>query len=353
MIKRRAFIKDMALASATATILPAILGATVKPANINRTKILNAYYLRAHMYTMVPRHVREDLKWMADIGTNVVSVAIIEQDLFAAVENVSIICNEAAKLNMKVYAVPSRWGGIVAGAPKVPSLFSVKNPQTWILKKDGTPMYNDISGVISSVHYSETVDFFKSSVDKMFKAWDVKGVIWDEPKSFLPDYSPKAIEVLGKDAPWQSHIKAVINFFADVNKHIKDSRPDIVTNMFAYANSSDMIVSEGAKAPYLDAFGCDGRPWRNEDGGNQESKGKVLLGTGERFLKAAKDNGKKSLWLIENHNMRDADTVLMNKRFPELLTKDIDHLIYYYYPRNIENPDKNMNCIAEHLKTFY
>jgi hypothetical protein len=50
--------------------------------------------------------------------------------LFAAVENIEIICNEASKLGMDVFAIPSRWGGLFAGASKVPSLFSVKNPQT-------------------------------------------------------------------------------------------------------------------------------------------------------------------------------------------------------------------------------
>jgi hypothetical protein len=93
-----------------------------------KDKMLNAYYFRAHMYTLVPRHVQEDMKWMADIGTNVVSVAVLEQDLFAAVENIQIIVEEAKKAGMKVHAVPSRWGGLLAGAPKVPSLFSVLHP---------------------------------------------------------------------------------------------------------------------------------------------------------------------------------------------------------------------------------
>lgn len=352
MIKRRDFLKDVTLASAGMSILTGFKPNAATPVNFNRVKTLNAYYLRAHMYTLVPRHIREDLKWMADIGTNTVSVAILEQDLFAAVENLRIICDEAEKLNIKVYAVPSRWAGMVAGAPKVPSLFSVRNPQTWILNKDATPLYNPFSGVISSVHYPETAEFFKTSLDKMFKLWNIKGIVWDEPKSFIPDYSAKAIEKLGIDAPIESHIKAVIDFYAGVNKHIKDAYPEISTNMFLYADLPDTIVNEGAKAPYLDFYGCDGRPWRNEDGGHQESPGKVLLGAGERFLKAAHDNGKKSLWLIENHNMRNEDTVLMDKRFPELIKKDIDHLIYYYYPRNVQNPDKNMNCIAKHLKGF-
>ncbi len=56
-----------------------------------------------------------------------VSIAILEQDLFAAVENVSLMLEEAGKLGMKAFAVASRWGGLVAGSPKVPSLSS-KNP---------------------------------------------------------------------------------------------------------------------------------------------------------------------------------------------------------------------------------
>lgn len=122
--------------------------------------------------------------------------------------------------------------------------------------------------------------------------------------------------------------------------------------MFAYANLQDMIVNEASKTAYLDYFGCDGRPWRNEDGGQQEGEGKVLLGAGERFLSAAKEQSKKSLWLIENHNMLDADVTLLDKRMPEVLNKGIDHLIYYYYPRNIQNPDKCMNILAKHLKKF-
>ncbi len=34
--------------------------------------IRNAYYSRQPMYTLVPRHVREDMEWMASIGTNTV-----------------------------------------------------------------------------------------------------------------------------------------------------------------------------------------------------------------------------------------------------------------------------------------
>jgi hypothetical protein len=350
-MKRRNFIKDITLSSALVSVLPQ-LNAANQIHRLNNDRILNAYYLRAHMYTIVPKHIREDLKWMADAGTNTVSLGIIEQDLYAAVENINIICNEAAKLNMKVFAVPSRWGGLLAGAPKIPSLFSVTNPQTWMLKKDGTTLFNDISGVISSIHYPETVDFFKTSLDKIFKLWDIKGIIWDEPKSFFADYSAKAIEKLGKDAAWPAHIRAVVDFYAGLNKYLKDAHPNVSTTLFTYADSTEAIIKEAALCTNLDYYGCDGRPWKNEDGGKQESAGKVLLGNGERFLKVAKENNKKTMWLIENHNLAHADIDLMDRRLPDVMKCKVDHLAYYYYPRNIQDPEKCMKVIRRHLKDF-
>jgi len=52
---------------------------------------INAYYFWQHMYTLVPRYVREDMEWMAGVGTNAVSVGILEQDLFAAEANLDIL----------------------------------------------------------------------------------------------------------------------------------------------------------------------------------------------------------------------------------------------------------------------
>ena len=69
---------------------------------------LNAYYFRAHMYTLVPRQVREDMQWMADIGTDIVSPAILEQDLAAVPRNLDLISREAERVGMDVYAVPLR-----------------------------------------------------------------------------------------------------------------------------------------------------------------------------------------------------------------------------------------------------
>jgi hypothetical protein len=348
-MKRRNFIQTGLAAS-----LPlAGVAAPDRPAPRPKNKILNAYYLRAHMYTLVPRHVREDLKWMADQGTTAVSVAILEQDLNSAVENVRIIGQEAEKVGLSLFIVPSRWGGLLAGAPKVPSVFSVRNPQAYALYGDGKPSFNGISGVISSIHYPETYDFFVQSLDKAFSLWNLKGVIWDEPKSFFKDYSPRAKENLGdRIESLEAHAEAVAGFYSRLNRHLKGKYPQVSTHMFVYAQTEDMILQKCARIEGLDYFGCDGRPWSAKDGGVLEGEGKTLVDNASRYLQLVKSHAKKSLFLIENHNMQARDTSLMDRHLPELLAHNIDHLIYYYYPRNVENPDENMAVIAKHIRSF-
>jgi hypothetical protein len=358
-MNRRAFINSVIATSALTSIKPMVYAqADVLSKNHKNNKLLSCYYLRGHMYTMVPRHVREDLKWMADHGTDAVNVAIIEQDMVAAVENVEIIANEASKLGMKLFIIPSRWAGLVAGAPKVPSLFAVHNPHTWLINSDGKPSFSTVSGVNCSIFYPEVAEFFKSSVDNAVKLWDVKGIIWDEPKIYGKiDYSEAAIKKLGKSAPKASYIQAFTDFWSEINTHIKGAHPEVQTHMFLYANMNQVVIENAATTKHLDYFGCDGRPWGPDDPGKNESHpnnglSKTLLRTGERFLPEAKKNDKKSLWLVENHNMLDKDVALMDKRFPEILSKEVDHLIYYYYPRNLSNPEKNMKIIGKHILNF-
>lgn len=353
-MKRREFIGKAGIAAAAAVASPSVLsGQIAAPVTRQTGRLLNAYYFRAHMYTMVPRQVREDFQYMADLGTDAVSIAVLEQDLFAAVENVNIIANEAERLGMSLFIVPSRWGGLLAGAPKVPSLFSTQNPHTWVLDAQGVPVKSRWTGVISSIHYDETIDFFKSSLDFCLSLWPVKGVIWDEPKLYTTiDYSAEAKQKLQGSTSLSAHQDAFSNFFSDLNAHIKAKAPEVKTTLFVYANLDDDVIASASQISDLDYFGCDGRPWRNEDGGEQEQANKVLLGAGERFLKAARAQQKGAFWLIENHNMSAENNALMDARLAEIVAYAPEQLAYYYYPRNVDRPDDNMAIIARHLRKY-
>lgn len=231
---------------------------------------VNSYYFRAGMYTLVPRHVREDMQWMRDHGTDAVTIAVLEQDLFAAVENMQLIQAEADRAGMSLFVVPSRWGALVAGSPKVPGLFCVRHPEACMRGKDGS-LQSGLVGPIASVHHRATFDFFRDSI-----------------------------------------------------RNLHD-------------------------------FGCDGRPYRRDDGGlddnpeNRRPPHKLLCEDGPGFVDAARRHGKRPLFLLENHAMAEEDVAIMDRRLPEILAMGVEHFIYYYYPRSLKDPDRNMAVAGKHL----
>ncbi len=313
--------------------------------------MINAYYFRAHMYTLVPHQVRQDMAWMADAGTDAVTIAVLEQDLYAARENIDIIYREAARANLELFAVPSRWGGMVAGAPKVPSMFAATHPETWVINQDGSPYLTPFSGPLSSVHHPATREFFYQGVETLLTEMPFSGIIWDEVKSLaVRDWSAMAREQLDPSGSIEVHTQAVADFFNSVNQHIRSIRPNIRLSMFIEAVTPQPFVEICAQIPTLDDFGCDGRPWRLADSCVEEQPDKVLLGQAERFIRAAQVNNKHGLILIENHNMPSRCLELMDTHLPDVLKLGAEHIIYYYYPRNVDDPDRQMALLSRHLR---
>lgn len=363
-MNRRHFLATSAAGLAASTLsASAAPSGPVKPVNRTSTAIA-AYYLNAHMYTYVPRHIRADMEWMADIGTQYLCVGVLEQDLFAAYENHALIAAEARRVGMKVIAVPSRWGGLTAGAPKVPSLFSMLNPHTLIVNKHGkSAIMPKVSGGISSVHHPDTFKFFCDTLAELYRQHpDLAGFIIDEPKCFIFDQSKHAVAALGANAPMTAHFGAARDFWSRVTAFAKQRWPDKLTFLFQQAHNPPDELAAGAGVQNLDYYGADGRPWDAaadklmEGGGDgQESgKGKILLsGKGEAFIKAAHAvPGRKSFFLMENHNLHASMIDAMDRHYPAVLALKPDFAAYYYYPRNVQDPDRAMTVIAKHIRKF-
>lgn len=366
-MNRRQFLKTSAtsatLAAAGLPIMAATGSSPVRSVNRSSTKIA-AYYLGAYVYTCVPAHVRWDMEWMADKGTNYVCISVLEQDLFASYENLALIVKEAERVGMQVVAVPSRWAGLVAGAPKVPSLFSSLNPQTWVVNAKGsTRIANRSTGSVSSIHSPETYEFWCATLADMYKQHPtIAGFIIDEPKCFIVDKSKQAIAALGADAPVSAHLAATTDFFGRVCGFAKQKWPDKFTLMFQQAHLPKEELAAGAATKNLDYYGVDGRPWGLEDDekmktteeGQESGKGKVLLsGKGESFNQTARSvPGRKSFFLAENHNLQASMVEPLDRNYPAVLALKPDIFTYYFYPRNVSEPDRVMNIIGGHLKKF-
>jgi hypothetical protein len=265
---------------------------------------------------------------------------------------------------MQILAVPSRWGGMTAGAPKVPSLFSMLNPHTLIVNKQGrTAIGPKVSGGISSVHHPETLKFFCDTLAELYRQHPaLAGFIIDEPKNFIMDRSKLALEALGADAPLTAHYGAARDFWTKVCAFAKQRWPEKLTVLFQQAHNGPDELAASAGVQHLDYYGADGRPWdaaadktmEGSGDGQESGKGKILLsGKGEAFIQAARRvPGRKSFFLIENHNLQAAMIPAMDRHYPAVLALKPDMAAYYYYPRNVEEPDRAMAVIARHIRAF-
>lgn len=293
---------------------------------------------------------------MHDHGTSAVILGILEQDFDAACENIEFVCNEASQIGMQVFATPSRWGNLVAGCPKVPSILCSTHHDCWSRREDGSPLMNFL-GPIASVHHPRTYDTFVEMISLLLTRWDISGLIWDEPKALeYPDHSTAAREAL-PEADLNSpmiYLTAQRDFFACINAVAKELREDLRTGMFLFghlAGQPQMEILAGTQG--LDDFGLDGRPWFQSDGGSSDSvgetPGKFLLDQGDSFIRAAQAHHRHPLALIENHALTRADNKLMDHRLPAVLAQGWEHLIYYYYPRSCEDVDETMSVLGKHL----
>jgi hypothetical protein len=123
-------------------------------------------------------------------------------------------------------------------------------------------------------------------------------------------------------------------------------------------HTPDELAAGGGVAP-LDFYGCDGRPWTREEdekfsgGRNQESgKGKILLsGVGQIFIDTARRvSGRGAFFLAENHNLTSPMLAALDRHYADVLALRPDLFAYYYYPRNVQEPDRAMEIIGRHLK---
>ncbi len=318
---------------------------------------LSAYYFRAHMYTLVPHQVQEDMQWMADHGTDAVVIGVLEQDFEAAAENIDRICAAAQAVGMGLWVTPSRWGNLIAGCPKVPSIHTSRHPETWALNADGSPHIGFL-GAYASVHHPAVHEFFQTSIARLVTRWPVTGILWDELKALhVIDHHPTAVTALGeRHADPTAHLAAQVAFFGDINAHAKALRPELHTGAFIFGHCPQEQITAVAQMPALDECGCDGRPWHHSDGGMSDNgsggpPSKFLLDQGPAFIAAARAAGKRSYALIENHALPHNCHGLVARRLPEVLAMDWDHCTYYYYPRSCEDPDGAMAVIGAALRS--
>ena len=290
---------------------------------------LTAYYFMGQDLCIVRRHVREDLAWLADAGTDNVAVGVHEFQLQRLGDaGLDIICDEAERAGLGVHAIASRWGGLIAGWPTAAGIFAATHPETWIRNADGSPLIRNFAGgAICSIYHPETLDLFRSSLDRMLDQWPFAGLIWDEPKTLEDeDHSEAAVKALGGPSTGETHVRNMADFFSEATRHARAKKPELVISCFVYAHFSDMIMRHFAAIEGLDYFGIDGLCRPNP---GTYPRFKTVFGNMDRANAACREAGVKSFCLVETGPGIPLEQTIGYVR--EFLKTPIDHLLYYYF----------------------
>ncbi len=321
----------------------------------NSNKLLGAYYFGAGYFTLVPENIRKDLEKMQKLGTDIICIGITENDTHKNVENIEFIIEEAHHRGMKVFGVPSRMAGITAGQPIEPPLFGYHYPHTATLDKHGAPIIRKSHGILSSFYHPEVKEYFITLTSKMITQWKLDGIIWDEPKSTYKgwqDFSELALKN-NPDSNYVKYMQDFVKFMSDINTALKNVRPDLTIVFFDEACRNDTVIEQCAKIKHLDFYGTDGKPYPKEKSPHKGNRAtKVLPVYGQKYLKAARKNGVKTMMLVENQRLTGKEIDYMEQTLPEIVNYDLDMLIYYYYGFYTNDTERRMNVIRKIISEF-
>ncbi|MFW6456767.1 MAG: hypothetical protein ACOC0A_00585 [Planctomycetota bacterium] len=317
----------------------------------HRDRYLSTYYFHGQDLCIVPRHVREDVEWMADHHVDGVFVGVHDADLRGS--NIGMICDTVREAGLDVWLIPSRLGGLVAGWGRQPSYLAVDHPGWLGRKPDGSPRRSH--GPQVSVFHPDVPEAMAETVAEMLDAFPATGIVWDELKTLGgEDHSEAAIDALGHPANTEDMIEGTVECFSSVNRHLKKWRDKLRIACFVYGNTPQHAVERCASIDLLDEFGCDGKCFRpGESGAGEGTTDKVLLGGNDaRFAGAARENGCLPFTLLETQLLDEDAMELTMSYLPEFLTRKTGHLVYYYYPYGLADPERFMPAIGKALANW-
>ncbi len=300
---------------------------------------------------MVPRHVREDIRWMVDHQVDGVFVGVHDSDLLGG--NTAMVCDIIREEGLDVWLIPSRIGGLMAGWGRQPSYLSACHPEWWAKNADGS-FRNNFGPQVSLFHHQVPHEVAKT-VYRMLEEFPATGIVWDELKTLQgEDHSSAAFEYLGRAATSEDMLQATVECFSQVNQMLKEELPELLISCFLYADSPQAHVDACAEIEGLDEFGCDGKCF--PPGASHVGEGggeKVLLGgNNDRFASAAAGAGRRPFTLLETQLLDEPTLDLSLEHLPAFLDEKQGHLAFYYYPYGLADPEKYMPLVGKQVAAW-
>ncbi len=279
-----------------------------------RPMLLNCYYYAPHNHTLLTKHLRADLHHMKELGVDVVSLCVQEDQLhnwhWRRLRTVVEVAHEAG---LQVHAVPNRWCGLVAGWLDGFSAWTVEHPET----ADRTTSRVGVSDPRHPAVRDHVTDMLRT----LLRDYPFDGLIWDEPRSSNPDLVP---------------------FLDEMAAYAKGIRPELTVSLFADSTRPE-TAPQYAQTWHIDYLGSDGHV-RAVTHRMHRMKTTIFESHGvfHPLLAAAK---KKTIFLLEAQRHRDEDLAAYLEVLDAACALPMDQMMFYYSAHEM-SPDleERFNC---------
>ena len=143
-----------------------------------RKKLLTAYCLSYGNWTVIPRQWAKSFGEMSDLGFDAVALSFSESEMRYARRTFEMQIAAAHQAGIKVFVIPSRIGGRLAGAPLMGSLWLHENPSACLPENPG----------IACIESPEFREWSLEFIRTLIRDYEVDGIIWDATMSEAGDW---------------------------------------------------------------------------------------------------------------------------------------------------------------------
>ena len=280
---------------------------------------------------------------MREVGFDAVDLSFCESEAVYSMRTFEQQVNLAHKQGLKVFVIPSRFGGRFAGAPLMPGYWLAQHPECQV---PGHPLL----GCLESPAFLE---FSEGFIRKIAASFEIDGIIWDEPKyADVISLHPDTLRKYGGAPTRENMFSSMMEYLTRLTRTAKEIRPDLSMTIFNMPHTSPDFTKQCSRIPGIYFTGFDGTCC--EQSYFHETPRRVKPTVRQMWNRTCEEacGGGGTFSLIENILIPDSELEAYEKEL--LLTlREVrpDHLSCYYYGHNNESAERiqkfTMNALSE------
>ena len=256
-------------------------------------------------------------------------------------------CDMARSKGLKVFVIPSRIGGRLAGAPWMPGAWLSTHPEAAL------PGYPTVANPDSVLFREWSCKF----ISQIMTDYHPDGVIWDEPKAIelvvpTPEGLKKHNGVFGAEEACGS-MADLIGLWTDV---VHDIVPEAIVTLFCMPHTENIFTRRMFAHPGIRYAGFDGGAALVSFFHEEPRKNKQFLWeTWPRTVATCAEAGNCGTFaLIENMLLPRSEHENMEKNLSGFLSEaHPEHLACYYYAHNNEAPEEAHKLTMKIVQRYY